>query len=54
MNNFYFGFFLGMSLIVLIGYVMPLRIIPVQNELVKQGHGYYDSRTKEFKLRECR
>ena len=54
MNNFYFGFFLGMSLIVLIGYIMPLRIIPVQNELVKKGYGYYDSKTKEFKLRECR
>ena len=54
MNNFYFGFFLGMSLIVFIGYVMPLKIIPFQNELVKKGHGYYDSKTKEFKLREYR
>ena len=54
MNSFWLGFVSGMATIVLIAYLIPLHIIPVQDTLVKLGHGYYDSVTKDFILKPCK
>lgn len=52
--NFWYGVIVGMAVMVFVSYTMPLKIVPVQDELVKLNHGYFDSKTKNFKLKECK
>lgn len=52
-NCFGFGVIIGMIIVIVFASAVPLYFIPVQNELVKTGHGYYDSTTGNFKLKEC-
>ena len=52
--NFWYGVIVGMAFLVGYSYMLPLGVVPVQQELVKLNHGYFDSTTKEFKLKECK
>lgn len=52
--NFWYGFITGLAFVTVIAYIIPMHIVPVQHELVKLNHGYFDSKTKDFKLKECK
>ena len=52
--NFWYGFLMGMAVLVAIAYITPMSILPVQEELVKLNHGSFDPKTKVFKLKECK
>lgn len=54
MSSFGLGFIVGMSIFLIIAYIGPLSISPVQEVLVEKNHGYYDSKTRKFILRECK
>lgn len=54
MNNFALGIIVGMSIFFILVYVVPLKIGAVQQALIEENHGYYDSKTKKFILRECK
>lgn len=54
MQIFFIGFIIGFSVLGIFSYTNPLLLTGVQQELVKQGHGFYNPLTREFVLKECR
>ena len=54
MRDFLLGLIIGMSILTIYTWVYPLGIRAVTEELVKLDHGYYDSKTKKFILKECK
>ena len=54
MVQFFFGAMTGIILMGLISFEKPFWFSGVQQELVKQGHGFYNPLTREFVLKECK
>ena len=54
MINFTIGFGLGMFLIGMITIFIPQHIRGVHIWLVKENHGQYNSKTRDFELKECK
>ena len=55
MAQFFFkGFLFGIIFIGALSFILPIRFVGVQQELVKQGHGTYHPTTREFILKECK
>lgn len=52
--QFIIGFIVGLIIMGLITLWKPLYLTGVQNELVKQEHGYYNYNTGSFILKECK
>jgi len=48
------GVMFALLLTLTVIYTIPLQLTSVQHEIVKQNHGYYDSKTRDFKLKECK
>lgn len=49
-NQFFIGILVGFVLMGFITFIFPLQLIGVQQELVKQKHGYYKSTNGRFTL----
>lgn len=49
-NQFFIGILIGFVLMGFITFIFPLQLIGVQQELVKQKHGYYQSTNGRFIL----
>ena len=54
MDRFLFGVLVGIALIGIATYTIPLTLIGVQKELVAQSHATYHPLTKNFTLKECK
>lgn len=54
MTQFFIGLLFGVLFMGALTFQTPLLLSGVQQELVKQGHGFYNPLTKEFILKECR
>lgn len=48
------GFVFGVLFMGMLTFKLPFYLAGVQQELVKQGHGYYHPTTKDFILKECK
>ena len=54
MHQFFIGIFFGVLLMGAFTFQTPLLLSGVQQELVKQGHGFYNPLTRAFVLKECK
>lgn len=52
--QFIIGFIIGFIIMGMFTFWAPLYLTGVQNELVKQKHGYYNYNTGGFILKECK
>ena len=54
MLQFLFGVLVGLMLMGVATFTVPLLLSGVQKELVVQGHGFYNPLTRQFVLKECK
>ena len=54
MIQFFFGVLVGFTLMGIATFTVPLLLSGVQQELVSQGHGFYNPLTRNFILKECK
>ena len=54
MRIFFIGFVIGFSVLGVFSHTNPFLLTGVQQELVKQGHGFYNPLTRNFILKECK
>ena len=54
MQIFFIGFIIGFSVLGIFSHTNPLLLTGVQQELVAQGHGFYNLLTRQFTLKECK